>query len=298
MRIHSTIDSGMARASRRPHGTIGAVQVARLKSPSKLERFVWLLFALHLIAQPIYSLLPANLERLGTLVIVLSGTAFGFAHLAVSKGLRAALTMMLLCLVVAGGLEVLSVQTGLPYGQYSYSSLLGPGILGVPLLVPFCWQMMAHNAGVVARLICPKAWVLVAAGALTAWDLYIDPQTVRAGYWTWARAGEYASIPLENYAGWLLTALVIYALYAWLERPAATLSAASSSVRVFELLPVLVYVWMWFGSAVVNLFWWNQPVVALVGFVGTGLFAIPALRELMRQTKSGRLHWIGSRRAA
>ena len=262
------------------------MQVASPSTSSLPERFVWLLFALHLIAQPIYSLLPANLERLGTLVIVLSGTAFGFAHLAVSKGIRAALTMMLLCLVVAGGLEILSVQTGFPYGQYSYSSLLGPGILGVPLLVPFCWQMMAHNAGVVARLIAPRAWVLVAAGALTAWDLYIDPQTVRAGYWTWARAGEYVGIPLENYAGWLLTALIIYALYARLESPRPTLDS-TSSLTIFELLPVLVYVWRWFGSAVVNLFWWNQPVVAVVGFVGTGLFAVPALRVLVAQFKSG-----------
>lgn len=268
--------------------------VASPFTSSHAERFVWALFALHLIAQPVYSLLPANLERLGTLVIVLSGTAFGFAHLAVSRGLKSALTMMMLCLVVAGGFEILSVQTGFPYGQYSYSSLLGPGILGVPLLVPFCWQMMAHNAGVVARLIHPRGWIPVAALALTAWDLYIDPQTVRAGYWTWARAGEYVGIPLENYAGWLLTALIIYALYAWLERPRPTLSAGSS-VTVFELLPVLVYVWMWFGSAVVNLFWWNQPVVAVVGFIGTGLFAVPALRELTHQTKSGHLRWTRSR---
>ena len=93
--------------------------VASPFTSSHAERFVWALFALHLIAQPVYSLLPANFERLGTLVIVLSGTAFGFAHLAVSRGLKSALTMMMLCLVVAGGLEVLSVQTGFPYGQYS-----------------------------------------------------------------------------------------------------------------------------------------------------------------------------------
>jgi putative membrane protein len=256
---------------------------------------VWALFWAHLIAQPVYSLLPANLERLGTLFIVLTGTAFGFAHLAVSRSWRAALTMMGLCLVVAGGLEALSVATGFPYGHYAYSSLLGPRILGVPLLVPFCWQMMAHNAGVVARLIHPRGWVVVAAGALTAWDLYIDPQNVRAGYWIWERGTgpwTYAGIPLENFAGWLLTALIIYALYARLERPAPT-----SSHDLFEVLPVLVYVWMWFGSAVVNLFWWNQPLVALVGFVGTGIFAVPALRLLVSSTRSGNLAWFKPRRA-
>jgi putative membrane protein len=254
---------------------------------------VWALFWAHLVAQPVYSLLPANLERAGTLFIVLTGTAFGFMHLAVSRSLRASLTMMGLCLVVAGGLEALSVATGFPYGHYVYSSLLGPGILGVPLLVPFCWQMMSHNAGVVARLIHPRGWIIVAAGALTAWDLYVDPQNVRAGYWIWERGSgpwTYAGIPLENFAGWLLTALIIYALYARLERPQPT-----PRVSVFELLPVLVYVWMWFGSAVVNLFWWNQPLVALVGFVGTGLFAVPALRVLVHETRAGRLRWFGSR---
>ena len=277
-----------------------------------------MIFALHILAQPVYSLLPASLERAGTLFIVLSGTLFGFAHLAVSRGTRAALTMMMLCLIVAGGFEMLSVGTGFPFGQYRYSSLLGPGILGVPLLVPFCWQLMAHNANTVARHIAPRWHVPVAALTLTAWDVYIDPQNVRAGYWTWARHGEYVGIPLENFAGWFLTALIIFALYAWLERnvlhPRARYSVVievKMSVQsvvgatearkplhpysprddLFELLPVFVYIWMWFGSAVVNLFWWGQPIVALAGFVCTGAFAVPAIRSILEATRAGRLRW-------
>ena len=244
---------------------------------ARLEAVVWLLFAAHLLAQPIYSLLPRDLEMTGTFFIVLTSTAFAFAHLYVSRGARAALTMLVLCFTVAGSLEMLSVQTGFPYGWYSYSQKLGPGLAGVPLLVPLCWQMMAWNAASVAQLIAPKRWfVAVAALALTAWDVFLDPQMVRAGLWTWARQGEYVGIPLENYAGWLLTALILFAGFSRLK-----VEQANSHLTWFAVLPVLSYCWTWFGSSIVNIFWWDQPVVGIAGFVAMGFFAVPALRVLL-----------------
>ncbi len=250
------------------------------------QSVVWALFAAHLIAQPIYALLPTNLELTGTLFIVITSTSFAFTHLWATRGLRAALTLLVLCLVIAGGFEMLSVATGFPYGHYSYSRLLGPGIAGVPFLVPLCWQMMAHNASAVARLINPRGYVLVAAGALTAWDVYLDPQMVRAGYWTWERVSgpwTYAGIPLENYAGWLLTALIIFAVFSKLVRPMPI-----TALTWFQALPIISFVWTWFGSAVVNVFWWNQPMVGAVGFVCMGLFAVPAVFKLLKLRRLGR----------
>jgi uncharacterized membrane protein len=281
----------------------------------RLEGLVWVLFMVHLIAQPVYSLLPKDLEMAGTLFIVVTSTAFAFSHLYVSQGARAAITMLLLCFVIAGSLEMLSVQTGFPYGWYSYSSKLGPGLAGVPLLVPLCWQMMAWNALSVAKLIVPKRWpkaaiILIAALALTAWDVFLDPQMVRAGLWTWARQGEYVGIPLENYLGWLFTALILFAAFSRLtaflsdertkeekrlkmkdESKGSRVSllsfvfprssAVDSRLTWFAILPVLSYVWTWFGSSIVNVFWWGQPVVGLAGFIAMGLFAVPALKILL-----------------
>jgi uncharacterized membrane protein len=255
-------------------------------SPSIARGVVWALFAAHLIAQPIYSLLPSSLELTGTLFIVATSTSFAFAHLWATRGLRAALVLLGLCLFVAGGLEILSVATGFPYGHYEYSSLLGPGILGVPFLVPLCWQMMAHNASTVARLVNPRAYVLVAAGALTAWDVYLDPQMVRAGYWTWERSSgpwTYAGIPLENYAGWLLTALIIFALYSRITRPMPI-----TNLTWFQALPIISFLWTWFGSAVVNVFWWNQPLVGALGFVCMGFFVVPAIAKMLELRRLGR----------
>lgn len=257
------------------------IQARTNRLEGKLEALVWVLFMVHLIAQPVYSLLPKDLEMVGTLFIVVTSTAFAFSHLFVTQGARTAVTMLVLCFVVAGSLEMLSVQTGFPYGWYSYSSKLGPGLAGVPLLVPLCWQMMAWNAASVAQLITPKRWgkvsiIPVAALALTAWDVFLDPQMVRSGLWTWARQGEYVGIPLENYLGWLLTALILFAVFS-----RSVKFPSNSRLTWFRVLPVLSYIWTWFGSSIVNVFWWSQPVIGLAGFVAMGLFAVPALKVLL-----------------
>lgn len=259
------------------------LSLVRAPRQTGLAWLVWALFAAQLLAQPVYAVLPANLERLGTLFIVLTSTAFAFSHLWVTQGARAALMLLGLCVCVAGSFEVLSVNTGFPYGWYRYSSLLGPGIAGVPLLVPFCWQMMAHNASSLARVLTPKWFVPVAALALTAWDVSLDPQMVRGGYWVWQRSGAwtYAGIPLENYAGWLLTALVIYGLYSRLLRPPPL-----ERPSLFLALPVLSYAWTWFGSGLVNLVWWHQPVVGAAGLVSMGALAVPALYKLWRSARA------------
>ena len=53
-------------------------------------------------------------------------------------------------------------------------------------------------------------WPLGAA-ALTAWDLFLDPQMTAEGYWRWARPGAYRGIPVSNFAGWLLAGAVVMA---------------------------------------------------------------------------------------
>ena len=47
----------------------------------------------------------------------------------------------------------------------------------------------------------------LAAGALTAWDVFLDPRMVREGYWTWPGGGRYEGVPASNFAGWFVTGL-------------------------------------------------------------------------------------------
>jgi putative membrane protein len=112
--------------------------------------------------------------------------------------------------------ERVGTRTGFPFGSYDYTDALRPRIGGVPVIVPLAWFAMAVPARETAHAALgerstPVKRVVVGSLALTAWDLFLDPQMVGEGYWTWARQGRYRGIPLTNYAGWFLTGLVVMA---------------------------------------------------------------------------------------
>ena len=73
--------------------------------------------------------------------------------------------------------------------------------------------MMARPAWVVAGLISRRrvARVALAASALTAWDVFLDPRMAREGYWTWPGGGRYEGIPASNFAGWFVTGVGVFA---------------------------------------------------------------------------------------
>ena len=114
-------------------------------------------------------------------------------------------------------IERLGTTTGVPFGRYRYSGALRPTVAGVPALVPLAWFAMALPAretahAALGRHSSPVARVLAGSAALTAWDLFLDPQMVAEGYWRWERPGRYRGIPVTNYLGWLATGIGLMAL--------------------------------------------------------------------------------------
>src|SRR4029453_18971441 len=83
--------------------------------------------------------------------IVLLGAALSVTHAALSRGTRAGLGLLLLVAVTAVAFEAVGLATGVPYGRYTYADTLGPTLLGVPLLVPLAWLMMAWPSWVLAE---------------------------------------------------------------------------------------------------------------------------------------------------
>jgi putative membrane protein len=169
---------------------------------------------------------------------------------------------------VGFGAELVGVATGRPFGHYSYSAQLGPRVRGVPLLAAAAWAMMARPAWAVAGRIArhPAARVPLAAGALTAWDVYLDPRMVREGYWSWPGGGRYEGVPVSNFAGWFVTGLGVFAVFAALDRDEDDTGA------------VALYTWTWVGEAIANACLWHRPRVAVAGGLAMGAFAVPALR--------------------
>lgn len=198
----------------------------------------------------------------GLITVILAG-AWG-----ISKTIRAAGTIVVLTL----GAEAIGTATGFPFGQYHYTAKLQPQIAHVPLLIPFAWFMMLPVAWAVAYKLVGKAsgwrFVAVSAAAMTAWDLFLDPQMVAWGFWVWDQPGGYFGIPWQNFAGWFLTAALVTVAV----RP-APLSHG--------LLPA-VYGAVWFLETVGLLFFWALPGPALVGSIAMGSLIILLWRAEQR----------------
>ncbi|MBA2347512.1 MAG: carotenoid biosynthesis protein [Solirubrobacterales bacterium] len=173
--------------------------------------------------------------------------------------------------------ELLAVRTGRPFGRYRYTAKLGPGVGGVPFAVAASWAMMSRPAWTVAGLLTERrgARVLFAAGALTAWDVYVDPRMVRDGYWEWPQGGRYEGVPAENFLGWFLTATGVFAAWALVSGPDDPREGGAD-------VSLAVYTWTWVGEAVANVLFWKRPRVAIAGGLAMGAFAAPALRARLR----------------
>jgi putative membrane protein len=164
--------------------------------------------------------------------------------------------------------EALGSRTGFPFGSYSYTEALQPQIAHVPLLIPLAWLMMLPPAWAVGQLISnqlPSRWrfasfVAISALAMTAWDLFLDPQMVAWGLWEWHTPGGFFGIPWSNYLGWLLVSALI------------TISVRPGQLPTAPLL--LIYTIMWLLQTVGLGIFWNMPGPALVGGILMGTLAI------------------------
>jgi uncharacterized membrane protein len=187
-------------------------------------------------------LLQRGRRRLASSAVV-SGLAVTTGAAAVRRwGRPRALVAATTIAAATTAIERLGTTTGLPFGRYRYTGSLRPTVAGVPALVPVAWFAMCLPArdvahAVLGRRSSPLLRVAVGAAALTAWDLFLDPQMTAEGYWCWERSGGYRGIPLTNYAGWLVTSLVVVAALELLTPPRG--EGDRALVGVYTLMAVM-----------------------------------------------------------
>ena len=181
--------------------------------------------------------------------------------------------------------EFIGHNTGLPFGDYSYTEALQPQLGSVPVQVPVAWLMMIPPAWGVGTLICSRirdadharAWIHRAALSLTsglafaAWDFFLDPQMVKWNLWRWESPGIYFGIPIINFLGWTSVATgVTFGL---------SFFAPTKALPAEALL--LVYTTVWLLNAVGLGLYFELPGAAAAGFMGMGLFVALAWRQAL-----------------
>jgi putative membrane protein len=222
-----------------------------------------------MIAYPIVG--PAHRSGL-----VIATVVTFFCASVVHAGLMRGWTWAVMLVVIAGGVgglaEIVGVRTGLPFGDFTYGDVLGVQVLGIPVIVPMGWVMIAYPAYVAARRLTQDQWafVLVGSWALATWDVFVDPLMVHLGAWQWQHPTPalpgVPGIPLSNVGGWFVVCVVIMALLAALPRR-----------RTHDDQPVALYLWVYASSVIGNALFLDRPSVALVGGIAMGLVAFPLL---------------------
>ncbi|MBP2708102.1 carotenoid biosynthesis protein [Microbispora sp. RL4-1S] len=233
------------------------------------------------VAQVVSGLHSGDLRLVGAVVVLLAAAALAFA--AAARSASRAGAAFGAAFAVGYAAEWAGVRTGLPFGDYRYTDALWPRPGGVPVVVALAWSGMGLAAHAVGRRVAPgsrAARVALGAVALTAWDLFLDPQMTRLGLWVWADPGPYRGVPLGNFAGWLLvSALVVLAIDVLMGAPGGTGADRGSTglVVLYTVMAVMETI----GFAAV--FRPPDPLVAAVGGAAMGALALLAWRRRWRR---------------
>ena len=226
-----------------------------------------------ILLQISYPLLSGEALRVVTISTVYWGAGAMALHALLAFGARYAFTYLGIALSFGFLIELIGLKTGWPFGTYEYDPSLGPQLFDVPLVVPFAWAMIAHPILCAARRVAGN-WVFLYGGfGLMAYDLFLDPQMVTAGRWTWEVTGSHVpftpEVPLSNAFGWLLSGMALIAiLHLALPRDRRKVSASFITIDIF-------LIWTWFAGVVSNLFFFDRPGIAFIFGLTFGVVLAP-----------------------
>jgi uncharacterized membrane protein len=209
----------------------------------------WLFFAVTMYLILTEAIRPwMNLPDLGNIGFTLVFVLFALTHCWTLEGAGRTALFFAVSAIVSYVMEEVGVRTGLVFGAYHYSDMLGTKLGHVPILIPLAWFMMIYPSWMVARALLRGvdqgssvgniARAAVAACVMTAWDTVMDPGMAASGNWIWEKGGAYFGVPMHNYFGWLLTTFLVYVIAGYLWR---RLDKSAGVTRAFEALPVIVY---------------------------------------------------------
>lgn len=116
--------------------------------------------------------------------------------------------------------ESVAIATGVPYGRFVYTGVLGPPLLGLaPPTILLAWTPLILGSLAVTR----RSWQAIAL--VVVLDLVLDPAAVSLGFWAWEEPGAYYGVPLVNFVGWVVSGGIAVLALRRLPRPVPGLFA-------------------------------------------------------------------------
>jgi len=125
----------------------------------------------------------------------------------------------LMAVVVGMTTEMIGVNTGMLFGDYTYGEVFGRKLFGVPVLIGINWFCIVYASHVVAKkfnrnVVKGKLPIaLLAASIATAFDWIMEPVAMKLRFWNWSDG----QIPMFNYCCWFVISFAVSIAFEYLK---------------------------------------------------------------------------------
>jgi uncharacterized membrane protein len=207
------------------------------------DRTLWVLTAVVFLGLLVAAFVPGV-----RLVVIVVQVGFALLHGARRYSWRAIGIFIVAGLVISNILENLSIKTGFPFGHYHYTGggkifevpwFIGPSYLATGYLAWVVGTVLLGDVGRRSPWLTTIGTPVVAAFAMTAWDLALDPTSSTVNqFWIWEHGGGFFGVPLVNFLGWTFTVYLFMQVFAVYLRARGPLPATRTAG---DLQGVLLY---------------------------------------------------------
>ncbi len=172
-------------------------------------------------AELFQQLTPVNL--LISLVVIL----LGYHELNVMAWIA-----FLVAYLIGFAIEVVGVNTGIPFGSYWYLDALGIKLAKTPLLIGVNWLILVAGTNAIAAGTSLPSLGKAALGALfmVGLDLLIEPVAPEMNMWAW----DAEMVPIQNYLAWFGIAFCIH--WIWNALPFQRANKVAVSLYIIQVV--------------------------------------------------------------
>jgi putative membrane protein len=113
--------------------------------------------------------------------------------------------------------EIIGVQTGMLFGNYNYSNLLGIKVFGVPLMIGINWLTLIYGFRQIVKLLKIRKLIiamLLVSLMMILHDYALEPFAITLNLWNW----QGGHIPLFNYLTWGFVSSLAYIIIHFTDR--------------------------------------------------------------------------------
>ncbi|MFM7661433.1 MAG: carotenoid biosynthesis protein, partial [Bacteroidota bacterium] len=127
------------------------------------------------------------------------------------KSIKSLLIFMVIAFIIGFCFELIGVQTGILFGNYSYGTNLGIKFIGVPLIIGLNWAVLTVTSASITEGFSENIVFRMVINSLimVLFDFFMEPVAMKFDFWSW-HSNE---IPVYNYVCWFLISVILQFIY-------------------------------------------------------------------------------------